>query len=104
MAFADRIQTSPFPKEYPAGSLLPIHELTAAFHLYWLGTATRNQIVSLFNLDASEQVGLDALLAALDGQANETLKVKWLMKLDAAGIYYQNGNITIDQYKAIMGL
>lgn len=105
MGLAERIVQSDTATTYPQeDGNIPIHEFTAAISLYATGNATRNQIVNIFNLDAGQAAGLDQLLAAFDALATKADKVEWLMKLEAAGIFFQDGNIDKTQYKTIMGL
>lgn len=104
MGLAERIIHSDTPKPFPSGESIAIHEFTAAMQLYWLGEATENQIKNLFNLDPGQASGLNQLITVFNSQSNDSQKAKWLAKLDACGIYYQNGNLSASQYKSIMGL
>ena len=93
MGLADRIYHSDTPMPYPSGEYISIHDFSAAMQLYYAGEATENQITNLFNLDDSQASGLSVLITELDGLSTDADKVKWLLKLDAAGIYYQNGRL-----------
>lgn len=101
MALADRII------HIESGSItgdIPIHEWTSAFTLYAIGEATRNKVINTFSLTSADETGLDALKTTYDGLGTKADKNEFLEKLEAAGIFYQNGTIDTAQYKSIMGL
>lgn len=101
----DRLQ-NPFTKEAViAGGeeMIAIHKFTAALVLYATGDATANNIKNVFNMDASASAQLDTLLSVLDAIATAVEKSIWLQKLEAAGLYYEDGTIDSTQYKNIMG-
>lgn len=105
MGLAERIVQSDTPTVYPhEDGTIPIHEFTAAMTLLAAGEVTKSQLVTLFAFDATEEAGLDTLIAAYIALPTTADKVMWLMKLEAAGIFFQDGNIDKAKYKSIMGL
>jgi hypothetical protein len=103
MALADRIVHQDPVTSAPVGDI-PVHEFTAAFNLYVLGEATRAQVIAVFSLTAADETGLDTLKTTYDALATLSDKLEFKMKLESAGIFYQNGKIDKTKYMSIMGL
>lgn len=83
---------------------IPIHEFTSALTLFATGDATHAQIVNIFSLQPDEESGLTTLEDALSALPDQAAKSVWIAKLEAAGIFYQNGAIDKAKYMQIMGL
>lgn len=82
---------------------IPIHEFTAAVSLYAYGLAAKNEITTLFGLEADDIADLDSLAAMYTSLSSEALKAQYLNRLECAGLFYQNGKIDAARYKSIMG-
>lgn len=106
MGLAERLIHSDTPRVYTSADDIPVHEFTAAVELYWLDEASRNNIKNLFSLDTSASNNLDTLLDELDSLAVSGVdeQGKWMRKLNACAVFYQNGNLSKSQWKSIMGL
>lgn len=104
MGLADRLVHSDNPPPNVTTEPIGIHEWTAAFELYCYGEATRTSIINQFGLSTEEQNGLDVLKSNYDALSTALDKHIFLHKLEATGLFYQNGMIDIAKYKSIMGL
>lgn len=84
---------------------IAIHYWTAAWELYARGEATYDQIKTLFGLEArGVTAGSDQLKTAIDALGTENQKLLFIMKMEAAGLFYETGQIDKTKYKQIMGL
>jgi hypothetical protein len=100
MALTDRLM---HPTNLPVSGLIPVHQFTAGFMLWCNGEVTRNQFLNRFNITASGEInGVDALKAKYDSLGTEIEKIIYIWKLEAAGLFYEDGTITDTKYKTIM--
>jgi hypothetical protein len=100
MALINRIQHPGIDPE----TAIPIHKFTAAMTLWASGEITRQNVIDKWVISVGDQAGLDTLKTAIDALGTVQLKVQWLNKLECAGLFYEDGTITADKYKSIMGL
>lgn len=104
MGFADEIQHVDTPDDLTAGPIA-VHRLSAAMELYARGEVTAQQVDNVFGLTArGVSTGFNQLVAAIDALGTENQKLLFVMKLEAAGLFYESGTIDKDQYKQIVGL
>lgn len=104
MGLADEIQHSDTPQDLTSGPI-PIHTWTAAWELYARGEATANQIKNIFGIESRGcETGMYQLQTQIDDLSTENQKLLHVMKMEAAGLFYENGSIDKTKYKEIMGL
>jgi hypothetical protein len=91
-------------KDFTVGAI-PIHHWSAAWEMYARGEATYDEIKALFGLEArGVTAGSDQLKAVIDALGTENQKLLFIMKMEAAGLFYETGQINKTRYKQIMGL
>lgn len=83
---------------------IPVHEFTSAVSLLAYGVINRNNVITIFSLDSDAASDLDKLGTAYSSLSTESAKAQFLNRLESAGILFQSGKITAQQYKTIMGL
>lgn len=83
--------------------MISIHKFTSALVLYSQGHATKNQIISKFSLDNSAQIQLNVILTVIDNLSTDIDKVLWFQRLEAAGLFYEDGTRDSAWYKSVMG-
>lgn len=104
MGLADELQRSDPALDLTTGPIA-IHRWTAALELYARGEATAAQIDAIFGITArGVSAGFNQLIAAIDALGTENQKLLFVMKLEAAGLFYESGTIDKDKYRQIVGL
>lgn len=79
------------------------HEWSAALWFWSKGQLTKDQIVSAFNLNTTDQIQLDQLVTHYNGLTS-TQKMEFHSDVEAAGILAEGGRITKAMYRAFLGL
>jgi len=82
---------------------IPIHVFTAAFSLWVRGSIDAARLQAAFNLDAGEVIQVQSLKTVYDA-ATAAGKVDFLLKLESAGVMFEQGIISAAEYASIMGL
>jgi len=99
MSLQDRIQ-NPSANQATA---IPIHVFTAAFSLWVRGAIDAARLQAAFGLDAGETNQAQSLKIVYDA-ATSAGKVDFLLKLESAGVLFEQGIISAGEYASIMGL
>lgn len=84
-------------------SKIAVHRLMAAMVEYQRGQLTGPQVKGAFSLDATESAELQAIIDALDGQANLAAKIGYLEAIHSVFILSETGDYTEAKAKSSLG-
>lgn len=79
------------------------HEWSAALWFWSKSKVTKAQVISLFKLDATDQIQLGQLETHYNGLTTAK-KTEFHSDLEAAGILAESGRITKAMYRTFLGL
>ena len=99
MSLQDRIQ-NPLADQATA---ISIHVFTAAFSLWVRGAIDAARLQAAVGLDAGEVIQVQSLKTVYDADTAAG-KVDFLLKLESAGVLFEQGIISAGEYASIMGL
>ena len=82
---------------------ISMHILSAGLTLWGAGEVTRAQLITFFNLDATEQTQIDEIKSKYDG-LNNFAKAGFHGTVEAANIAFENAAIDETKWKSILGI
>ena len=79
------------------------HAFSAAMWFFAKGDITRAQMIAAFNLSATDEIQMDQLIAHYQGMSTQE-KRSFHSDLEAAGVLAEQGLLSRNQYKSLLGL
>lgn len=81
---------------------LPAHQFSDSLYFWARGDITRNDVISMWNLQTSDEAQLDEMAAAYNGKGTALAKLDYMFTLEKILRLYEIGKATEAQVKAVL--
>lgn len=81
---------------------LPAHQFADSLYFWAVGDITRADVISLWNLQASDETQLDEISAAYTAKSTNLARLDYMFRLEKMLRLYEIGKATENQVKAVL--